>query len=328
VSATAAPVLDVRGLTLDFGDVRVLHGVDLHVYPGETLAVVGESGSGKSAASLAIMGLHDPRTARTGGAVVMEGAAGPQELLGLSPRALRAVRGREIAMIFQEPMTSLNPVQRVGTQIAEGLRLHRGLAGTALEGQVRESLREVGIPDPERRARAFPHELSGGMRQRVLIALALACNPRLLIADEPTTALDVTVQAQILDLLRRIQQARGMGLLFITHSMGVVAEIADRVAVMYGGRIVETAPAAQLFAHPRHPYTRALLGSLPEAAGDGPRRRLRTIPGSVIDLRNPPPGCAFQPRCDMPVALCAQMMPQLDPVAPARASRCHRWTEL
>jgi oligopeptide/dipeptide ABC transporter ATP-binding protein len=275
------------------------------------------------------MGLHDRRAARVGGEIRLAIADGAIDLLALRPRAMRPIRGGEIAMIFQEPMTSLNPVQRVGAQIAESLRLHRNLHGGALEAAVREALREVGIPDPERRARAFPHELSGGMRQRVLIALALACDPRLLIADEPTTALDVTVQAQVLDLLRRIQRARGMAMLFITHSLAVVAEIAHRVAVMYGGRIVEEAPTAALFDHPRHPYTRALLASLPEQAlGDGARRRLRAIPGGVIDLRRPPPGCAFEPRCDMPVDRCRAVLPPLAAIEAARASRCHRAAEL
>jgi len=330
----AGTVLDVRGLRLDFAGpggeaVRVLHGIDLHIRAGETLALVGESGSGKSAASLAVMRLHDPRTARLAGEVrlVMDGTA--QDLLALSPRAMRRVRGHRAAMIFQEPMTSLNPVQRVGWQIAESLTLHRGLRGVALEDAVREALREVGIPDPERRARAYPHELSGGMRQRVLIALALACDPSLLIADEPTTALDVTVQAQVLALLGRIQRARGMAVLFITHSLAVVAEIATRVAVMYAGRIVEEAPTAELFSRPRHPYTLALLRSLPEhAVAEGGRRRLRAIRGAPVDPRAPPPGCAFHPRCDWAVPPCGEAMPSLAAIDTARAARCFRSADL
>jgi oligopeptide/dipeptide ABC transporter ATP-binding protein len=321
----------VRDLRLDFVDrdgraTRVLHGVDLSVAAGETLALVGESGSGKSAASLAVMGLHDRRNARLAGGIwLATDGGGSRDLLQLRPRQWRTVRGRAVAMVFQEPMTSLNPVARVGAQIAESLTLHRNLHGGALEAAVREALREVGIPDPERRARAYPHELSGGMRQRVLIALALACDPTLLIADEPTTALDVTVQAQVLALLRRIQRARGMAMLFITHSLAVVAEIADRVAVMYGGRIVEEAPAAALFARPRHPYTRALLASLPEAAvGEGARRRLRAIPGTAADPRRPLPGCAFGPRCDLAAPACADRLPALAVLDAARRSRCFR----
>ncbi|UAJ09356.1 ABC transporter ATP-binding protein [Glacieibacterium megasporae] len=330
-SAASDPVVDVRGLTLDFidrdgGTVRVLHGVDLTIAAGETLALVGESGSGKSATSLGIMRLHRPRGTIVGGAVwLATGTGPPADLLSMSSRAMTTVRGAQVAMIFQEPMTSLNPVHRVGTQIGESLRLHRGLRGRALDAAVLASLAEVGIPDPVRRAAAFPHELSGGMRQRVLIALALACDPRLLIADEPTTALDVTVQAQILDLLRTIQRARGMAILFITHSLAVVAEIADRVAVMYAGRIVEQAPVAALFARPRHPYTRALLESLP---GNATGKRLRVIPGSVVDVRRPPPGCAFEPRCAMAADPCAVTMPPAVMIDAGRASRCHRWAEL
>ena len=321
---TVVPVIDIRDLTLDFidpdgGTVRVLHGVDLSIAAGETLALVGESGSGKSATSLSIMGLHDRRTSVLGGTVTLRsGDAAPIELLGLTPRAMTAIRGAQIAMIFQDPMTSLNPVQRVGSQIAESLRLHRGLRGSALRTAVHDALREVGIPDPVQRASAYPHELSGGMSQRVLIALALACNPRLLIADEPTTALDVTVQAQILDLLRTVQRARGTAILFITHSLAVVAEIADRVAVMYGGRIVETAPAAELFARPRHPYTRALLDSLPAVHAE-PRQRLRVIPGEIIDIRQPPPGL----RVRAPLFAVGRRLPDDDAVVRGdrRASR-------
>ncbi len=329
----AGPVIDVEGLTLDFmdadkGTVRVLHGVDLAIRAGETLALVGESGSGKSATSLSVMGLHDRHNAVLAGRVTLrtDGAA-PLELLELPPGGMAQIRGRQIAMIFQDPMTSLNPVQRVGDQIAESVRLHRGLRGRALRTAVIEALREVGIADPAQRASAYPHELSGGMSQRVLIALALACNPRLLIADEPTTALDVTIQAQVLDLLRGIQRARGMAVLFITHNLALVAEIADRVAVMYGGRIVENAPAAELFERPRHPYTRALLASLP-TAGTAIRQRLQVIPGSVIDLRRLPPGCAFEPRCSFAVSDCRVTMPALAAVDPQRASRCHRWPDL
>ncbi|UAK23778.1 ABC transporter ATP-binding protein [Sphingomonas nostoxanthinifaciens] len=331
MGAATAPVIDISGLTLDFvdpvgGAVRVLNGIDLAIAPGETLALVGESGSGKSATSLAIMGLHDPYMARVAGRIVLRlDDSTTCDLTTLSRRAIGRLRGHRMAMIFQDPMTSLNPVQRVGAQIAEALRLHRRLSGKALRQAVLDALREVGIPDVERRAASFPHELSGGMRQRVLIALALGCDPQLLIADEPTTALDVTVQAQILDLLRRIQHARGMAMLFITHNLAVVAEIADRVAVMYGGRIVETAPAAALFAHPRHPYTQALLDSLPTRAADG---RLRAITGSVLDLRRPLPGCAFAPRCGKALETCRRDIPPAAIVAPSRSSRCFRWDSL
>ncbi len=330
---TASPLLEVAGLTVDFaGDgapVRALHGIDLALAAGETYALVGESGSGKSVTSLAIMGLLD-RGAAVGGSIRLckrEGA--PVELRGLSAAAMTRLRGREVAMVFQEPMTSLNPVATAGAQVAEVLRRHRGVRGAALEKAVVAALAEVEIPDPAARARAYPHELSGGMRQRVLIALALAGNPRLLIADEPTTALDVTVQAQILALLQRLQAQRGMAILFITHSLAVVATIAHRVGVMYAGRIVEEAPVATLFARPRHPYTRGLLASVPVAnAGSAARARLRAIPGSPVDARDPPPGCAFGPRCTLAVPPCAAGGVPLALVAAAQASRCHRWAEL
>ena len=321
-------LLELRGLTLDFvadgGTVwRALHGIDLAIARGETLALVGESGSGKSVTSLAIMGLLDRRRARLGGSIHFDGT--PGNLLDLSPAALGHIRGRDISMIFQEPMTSLNPVLTIAVQIAEPLRRHRGLKGKALDAAVLAALAEVGIPDPVRRATAYPHELSGGMRQRVLIAIALACNPRLLIADEPTTALDVTVQAQILDLLQDLQARRGMAMLFISHSLAVVAAIADRVAVIYGGRIVETAPSAALFAAPRHPYTQGLLSSLP---GGQRGTRLRTIAGSVVDPRHPPPGCAFGPRCDHADAACRADAIPMATVAAGHASRCLHWAAL
>ncbi len=322
------PLLDIRGLTLDFVDDdgtawRALHGFDLAIEAGETLALVGESGSGKSVTGLAIMGLLDRRRARIGGAIHFEGRAG--NLLDLPSAEIARMRGRDVAMIFQEPMTSLNPVMTVARQIAEPLRRHQHLKGAVLRDAVIAALTEVGIPDPARRAAAFAHELSGGMRQRVLIAIALACNPQLLIADEPTTALDVTVQAQILDLLQSLQARRGMAMLFISHSLAVVAAIADRVAVMYGGSIVETAPAAVLFASPRHPYTRGLLSSLP---GGQRGQRLRAIPGSVVDPRRRPPGCVFGPRCGHVDAACTTGAVPMAAVAVNHASRCLHWAAL
>jgi oligopeptide/dipeptide ABC transporter ATP-binding protein len=316
-------LLDVRGLTVAFaaagGEILAVNGVDLAIAPGETYALVGESGSGKSVTSLAIMGLLDPRRTRIGGEIRFRDRSGVVcDLATLAPRALGRLRGGQISMIFQEPMTSLNPVQTAGAQIAEAVRLHQGLDGAAARARAVEMLSAVEIPDAARRAGAYPHELSGGMRQRVLIAMALACRPALLIADEPTTALDVTVQMAILRLLRRLQRELGMGVLFITHNLAVVAEIADRVGVMYGGRIVETAPVAELFARPRHPYTRGLLESLPRG-GSG---RLKAIPGAVVDPRRPPPGCAFEPRCALAMDACRAGPPALTLTAAGHAVRC------
>ena len=333
-----APLLDLKGLVTEFrtetGLVRAVKGVDLIIGQGETVALVGESGSGKSVTSLSVMRLIPKGVgAIAGGQVLFRDRSGAIiDLVTQSEGAMRAIRGNQISMIFQEPMTSLNPTQKVGAQIAEAARLHQGLSRTQAKARAIEMLALVEIPEPARRAEVFPHQMSGGMRQRVMIAMALACNPALLIADEPTTALDVTVQLQILELMRRLQRELGMGILFITHNLGVVAEIADRVAVMYGGRIVETAPVNQLFAAPSHPYTRGLLESLPTAdhaaRARGEMPRLKAIPGSVVDPRNPPAGCDFNPRCALAVANCRGEVPPLFDVGPGHQSRCFRWSEL
>jgi oligopeptide/dipeptide ABC transporter ATP-binding protein len=304
--------LAVERLSVGFGpgDARVVRDVSLRIAAGETLALVGESGCGKSVTSLAVMGLL-PAAARVSGRILLGAADGAADLLALEPAARRRLCGRRIGMIFQEPMTSLNPMHPVGRQIAEPLVTH-GLA-TRREAAARavEMLREMGIPDPARRAAALPHELSGGMRQRVMIAMALACGPDLLIADEPTTALDVTVQAQIMDLLRRLRDARGMAMLFISHDLAVVSEIADRIAIMYAGEVVETGPVAQVLAAPRHPYTAALLASRPDARHRG--GRLPAIPGAVPEPARHPSGCAFHPRCARALpGLCDARAPVLE----------------
>jgi peptide/nickel transport system permease protein len=334
----AAPVLlSVRDLSTHFatpdGILRAVDGVSFDLKRGETLAVVGESGSGKSITGLSLLGLVPKPAGRiVGGQILLADAGGARrDLAQLDDAALQAIRGNEIAMVFQEPMTSLNPVYRIGDQIAEAVIRHRGVSPKAARAVALEALKVVGIPDAERRIDDFPHLLSGGMRQRAMIAMALACRPALLIADEPTTALDVTIQAQILDLLRRLKRETrgGMSILFITHNFGVVAEMADRVLVMYAGRIVEEGDARTIFRAARHPYTRGLLGSIPGAPGaraaDG---TLRTIPGSVPSLRNLPPGCAFAPRCGFAQPECGAAMPDLDSVAPDHRVRCRRWREL
>jgi len=338
IEQTTAPLLDIKGLVTEFrtetGLVRAVKGVDLSIGQGETVALVGESGSGKSVTSLSVMRLIPKGVgAITGGQILFRDRSGAIiDLATQSEDAMRGIRGNQISMIFQEPMTSLNPTQKVGAQIAEAARLHQGLTRAQAKARAIEMLALVEIPEPARRAEVYPHQMSGGMRQRVMIAMALACNPALLIADEPTTALDVTVQLQILELMRRLQRELGMGILFITHNLGVVAEIADRVAVMYGGRIVETAPVNQLFAAPRHPYTRGLLESLPtadhSARARGETPRLKAIPGSVVDPRNPPAGCDFNPRCALAVASCRADVPPLFDVRPSHQSRCFRWSEL
>ena len=296
-----ATLLDIRGLTVRFatrgGAFTAVDGIDLQVDTDEVLAIVGESGSGKSVAMLAIMGLLPWTATVSAERLVFAG----QDLRALSARQRRGLIGRDIAMVFQEPMSSLNPCFTVGWQIAESLATHLGLSRAARKRRVIELLEQVGIPDPARRAGAFPHQLSGGMSQRVMIAMALACQPRLLIADEPTTALDVTIQAQILDLLLSQRRDGGMALVLITHDLGVVAETADRVLVQYAGRQVESAHTSVLFGDPHHPYTAALLAALPEQAQG---KRLAAIPGLVPGQFNPPPGCLFAPRCSFATAQC------------------------
>ncbi|KOU21967.1 ABC transporter ATP-binding protein [Streptomyces sp. WM6368] len=326
---TAAPLLEVRDLSVTFttgrGTVRAVDSIGFTVEAGRTLGIVGESGSGKSVTSLAVMGLHRGPVEVTG-SVALAG----RELTGLPERELSKVRGRRIAMIFQDPLSSLHPYYTVGEQIAEHFRVHFKAGRSAARKRAVDMLGEVGIPEPARRAGEYPHQFSGGMRQRAMIAMALACEPDLLIADEPTTALDVTVQAQILELIARLQQERGLGVVMITHDLGVVARVAHEVLVMYGGRAAEQAPVDALFADPAHPYTRGLLDSLPrlDTADDAP---LPFIPGSPPSLLAPAPGCAFAPRCpvaaagpDERSARCAGERPALGPYgAPGRLAACH-----
>ncbi len=300
------PLLEIRNLTVSFatrgGAFRAVDRVSFSVAANEVLAIVGESGSGKSVAMLAVMGLLPWTATVEADALNFMG----QDLRALSPRARRAIIGKDIAMIFQEPMSSLNPCFTVGFQIAEALKTHTELDKPARKARSIELLGQVGITDPERRLRAFPHQLSGGMSQRVMIAMALACRPKLLIADEPSTALDVTIQAQILDLLVRLRQETGMGLVLITHDMGVVAETADRVSVQYAGQQIEEDDAAALFSDPRHPYTHALLAALPERAT---ARRLPAIPGVVPGQFDRPKGCLFAPRCAFSNDVCHAQEP-------------------
>ncbi len=316
-------LLELENLATSFrtssGEVRAVDGVSLTVQPGRTLGIVGESGCGKSVLSLSVMRLlaHPGRV--VGGRVMLEG----RDLLGLSGREMRALRGRDIAMIFQEPMTSLNPVHSVGFQITEALRAHDTTSSdSSLKRDAIAALERVRIPDPSKSFDKFPHQLSGGMRQRVMIAMALAGRPKLLIADEPTTALDVTVQAQILDLLRDLQAETGMGIILITHDLGVIAEMADDVAVMYAGRVVERASARELFEDPQHPYTLGLLGSIPRLDLD--RERLTAIEGSVPPPFAWPPGCRFAPRCPFAEAACDAAPPPLRDLAPGHQAACLR----
>jgi oligopeptide/dipeptide ABC transporter ATP-binding protein len=315
-------LLEVRDLRTSFrtatGVVRAVDGVSWDVEPGETVALVGESGCGKSVSALSIMRLvAEPAGRIEGGEIVYKG----RDLLKLSEEEMRGVRGREIAMIFQEPMTSLNPVLSIGRQLTEGLEIHLRMERSAARARAVELLGMVGIPDAQRRLAQYPHHFSGGMRQRMMIAMALACNPSLILADEPTTALDVTIQAQILELMRELSRRLGVAMLIITHNLGVVARYADRVNVMYAGRIIEQACAAELYANPRHPYTLGLLRSVPRL--DEPRRaRLDPIQGQPPDLTRLPPGCAFGPRCAYRVERCGEAVPPLQTAGAAHRSAC------
>jgi peptide/nickel transport system ATP-binding protein len=321
-----ATVLQVRGLEVEFktqrGTALVLGGVDFEVRHGETLCVVGESGCGKSMTALALLGLIPSPPGRIrAGQVLLRG----EDLLQATSARLREVRGNRISMIFQEPMTSLNPVFTVGDQIGESLRLHEGLNAAQARARAIEMLRQVGIAAPERRVDEYPHQLSGGMRQRVMIAVALACRPDILIADEPTTALDVTVQAQIFDLLRELQRQKGTAIVLITHDMGAVAEMADRVLVMYAGRVVEQGTTGQVLSHPRHPYTRGLIDCLPELGGSRrgeERRDLAEIPGMVPSIWELGAGCAFRERCPHALARCADEAPPLTDAGDGHGAAC------
>jgi len=318
------PLLAVAGLQTHFftidGVTRAVDGVSFDVFPGETLGIVGESGCGKSVTALSIMRLLPPRLARTvGGSVTFEG----RDLVTLDEAEMRQLRGNRLAMIFQEPMTSLNPVLTIGHQIAESVRIHTGANAAAARARAAEMLRLVKIPDAERRLNDYPHQFSGGMRQRVMIATALACNPTLLIADEPTTALDVTIQAQILDLMLELKERTGAAVILITHNLGIVAETCRRVIVMYAGRKIEEAGTVELFDRPAHPYTRGLMASIPRLRAKNRKRRLAEIPGIVPSLREPIEGCAFAPRCSYAVERCRVETPELRPVGEQHVVACH-----
>jgi oligopeptide/dipeptide ABC transporter ATP-binding protein len=321
-----APLLEIDHLRTVFptpgGEARAVDGVSLRLDAGETLGLVGESGCGKTMAALSILRLVPPPGRIAGGRIALAG----RDLLGLPEPAMRAVRGGEIGMVFQEPMTALNPVMTVGAQIAEAAALHAGGGRSAARARAIEMLRLVEIPAPEQRADAYPHQLSGGMRQRVMIAIALAARPKLLIADEPTTALDVTIQAQILDLLASLQRQLGMAVLLVTHDLGVIAERADRVAIMYAGRVVESGTARQVLAAPQHPYTRGLLASIPRV-GAARQRRLAAIPGVVPDLLHLPSGCRFRDRCSEAIDDCARTDPPLRHFAGGRQAACIRLSD-
>jgi oligopeptide transport system ATP-binding protein len=317
-----AHLLEVRNLRTHFhtsqGIVRAVDGVSFDIKEGETAALVGESGCGKTMTALSVMGLvPKPQASIVGGEIHFRG----RDLLTLTDQQMREIRGAEIAMIFQEPMTSLNPVLTVGRQITETLEAHEQLSQTAAEARALELLRMVGIPDPDRRLSDYPHQLSGGMRQRVMIAIALSCNPKLVLADEPTTALDVTIQAQILELMRHLTQRFSVALLIITHNLGVVARYADRVHVMYAGKVIESGTAQQIYQNPRHPYTLGLLHSVPRL--DQPRKaKLDPIEGQPPDLWNLPPGCSFSPRCKFVIERCKREVPPLRDIGADHRSAC------
>jgi peptide/nickel transport system ATP-binding protein len=319
-SQTLSKLLEITGLRTEFrlasGLLKAVRGVDLALEPGETLALVGESGCGKSITAASIMRLVPPPGEIVAGSILFKG----RELLALSEEQMRAIRGNGIAMVFQDPMTSLNPVFTIGSQIAEGIMIHRSLSRKEAEEEAAQILSQVGIPAPRERLRDFPHQLSGGMRQRVMIAMALACHPELIIADEPTTALDVTIQAQILELLDRLKSERSMGLILITHNLGIVAERAHRTAIMYAGEIVEMAQTDELFKNPLHPYTQGLLASLPEFAAPG--EKLATIAGSVPSLKGELAGCLFRERCPIGDEACATTQTQMKEAGPGHLVRC------
>ncbi|PZP47527.1 MAG: peptide ABC transporter ATP-binding protein [Azospirillum brasilense] len=307
--------------TPDGGVNRAVDGLSFHVNAGETVAIVGESGCGKSVTSMSILRLIPEPPGRIAGSIRFEG----KDLLKLPDHEMRDIRGNEISMIFQEPMTSLNPVLTIGKQIGESLRLHQGMNRRQAEARAIEMLKLVGIPAPERRVKEYPHQLSGGMRQRVMIAMALACNPKLLIADEPTTALDVTIQAQILDLMRDLKHRVGAAIVLITHDLGVVAEVAERVIVMYAGRKVEEAEVGELFRAPKHPYTQGLLGAVPKLGSSltGETERLAEIPGLVPSLKQKIQGCVFAGRCSYATDFCRKVAPALELKAPGHLAACH-----
>ncbi len=315
-------LLDIDNLSVQFGEgkraARAVNGVSLRIAAGETVGLVGESGSGKSVTGMSTLRLLEGTPARvTSGQVLWK----DEDVLGMNPRELRHLRGQEIGMVFQEPMTSFNPVFTIGNQLVEAIRVHESVTEAEAASRAVEMLREVGIPLPEERMEQYPHELSGGMKQRAMIAMALLCQPDLLIADEPTTALDVTVQAQILDLLKRLQERHGMAILLITHDLAVVAETVRRVYVMYASRIVEQAGVEELFADPLHPYTKGLFRCLPGIGGRG--EKLHVIPGSVPDPSQHPTGCRFHPRCPLADAICREVDPPLEAKRPGRTCACH-----
>ena len=318
-------LLQVENLQTHFrtpdGINRAVDGVSFQIGAGQTLAIVGESGCGKSVTAMSILRLIAEPPGKIAGSIRFDG----KDLLTLDDRQMRAIRGNEISVIFQEPMTSLNPVLDIGYQIAEPLRLHQGLSQGEAEKRAAEMLSLVGIADVEKRVRDYPHQLSGGMRQRVMIAMALACNPKLLIADEPTTALDVTIQAQILDLMRDLKSRIGAAIMLITHDLGVVAEVAEHVVVMYAGRKVEEAPVRSLFRNPRHPYTKGLLGAVPKLGSSlgGTSARLAEIPGMVPSLKKRIVGCVFAGRCPEAADICREIAPGLDLKAPGHVAACH-----
>ncbi|MGJ4926946.1 ABC transporter ATP-binding protein [Bradyrhizobium sp. HKCCYLS2038] len=329
MDARVSPLLEIKGLKTYFnsddGQVQAVDGVDITINRGETLCVVGESGSGKTVTAMSVLKLIAMPPGRiAGGQILWQG----RDLVPLGSSEMNKIRASEIAIVFQEPMTSLNPVYTVGDQIAEVIRLHQGLSKKAAMDRAADMLALVQIPNPQRRVHDYPHHFSGGMRQRVMIAMALSCNPKLLIADEPTTALDVTIQAQILDLLLDMKERLGMSIMLITHAMGVVAEVAQRVVVMYAGRVAEEAPVDRLFANPRHPYTQGLIRSIPRIDLAAVKKsRLESIPGSVPKLINPPEGCRFASRCRFAIPACKAAQPELREIEPGHKVACIRAEE-